>query len=72
MRRVHHDLKVWQEAMELVKMIYEHSSSFPTEENYGLKSQTRRAAVSIPSNIAESAARNGSKEFLQYLSAVVL
>lgn len=49
-------------------MIYENSSSFPAEENYGLKSQIRMAAVSIPSNIAEGAARNGSKEFLQYLS----
>lgn len=68
MKRAHHDLKAWQEAMELVKMIYENSSSFPAEENYGLKSQIRMAAVSIPSNIAEGAARNGSKEFLQYLS----
>jgi len=67
-KRAHHDLKAWQEAMELVKMIYENSSSFPAEENYGLKSQIRMAAVSIPSNIAEGAARNGSKEFLQYLS----
>jgi four helix bundle protein len=54
--------------MELVKMIYEISSIFPESENYGLKSQIRRAAVSIPSNIAEGAARTGSKEFLQYLS----
>jgi four helix bundle protein len=67
-KRVHHDLKVWQEAMELVKMVYEISSCFPESENYGLKSQIRRAAISIPSNIAEGAARTGSKEFLQYLS----
>jgi four helix bundle protein len=67
-KRAHHDLKVWQEAMELVKMIYENSSSFPAEENYGLKSQIRRAAVSISSNIAEGAARTGTKEFLQFLS----
>jgi S23 ribosomal protein. len=67
-KRAHHDLKVWQEAMELVKMIYECSSSFPESENYGLKSQIRRAAISIPSNIAEGAARTGSKEFLQFLS----
>jgi len=69
-KRAHHDLKVWQEAMELVKIIYENSSSFPEAENYGLKSQIRRAAISIPSNIAEGAARNGSKEFLQYLGYV--
>ena len=54
--------------MLLVKMIYESTNSFPTEENFGLKSQIRRAAVSIPSNIAEGAARTGSKEFLQFLS----
>lgn len=68
MKRAHHDLKVWQEALELVKMTYKISSSFPESENYGLKSQIRRAAVSIPSNIAEGAARTGSKEFLQFLS----
>jgi four helix bundle protein len=68
MKRVHHDLKAWQEAMELVKMIYESSSSFLELENYGLKSQIRRAAVSIPSNIAEGAVRTGSKDFLQFLS----
>jgi len=44
------------------------SKKFPAEETYGLKSQIRRAAVSIPSNIAEGAARNGYKEFLQYLN----
>ena len=54
--------------MELVTLIYEESSSFPDAEKYGLKSQIRRAAVSVPSNIAEGAARNGFKEFLQYLS----
>ena len=68
MKRAHHDLKAWQEAMLLVHMIYEISASFPMEENFGLKSQIRRAAVSIPSNIAEGAARTGSKEFLQFLS----
>jgi len=67
-KRAHHELKVWQEAMALVKIIYEISKAFPAEEIYGLKSQIRRAAVSIPSNIAEGAARTGSKEFLQYLS----
>lgn len=68
MKRAHHDLKVWQESMALVKMVYQISAKFPVEETYGLKSQIRRAAVSIPSNIAEGAARNGSKEFLQYLN----
>ena len=67
-KRAHHDLNVWQEAMELVNMIYKISSRFPESENYGLTNQIRRAAVSIPSNIAEGAARADSKEFLQYLS----
>lgn len=68
MKRAHHDLKAWQESMALVKMVYQISTKFPVEETYGLKSQIRRAAVSIPSNIAEGAARSGSKEFLQFLS----
>lgn len=68
MKRAHHDLRVWQEAMELVKMIYQSSSSFPESENFGLKSQIRRAAISVPSNIAEGAARTSAKEFLQFLS----
>ncbi len=67
-KRKHHDLLVWQEAMALVKEIYRLTSHFPKEEIYALTSQMRRAAVSIPSNIAEGAARNGSKEFLQFLS----
>jgi len=58
-KRAHHDLKVWQEAKTLVNMVYENTSGFPEAENYGLKSQIRRAAVSIPSNIAEGAARTG-------------
>lgn len=49
-------------------MIYEISTKFPAEETYGLKSKIRRAAVSIPCNIAEGAARSGPKEFLQYLN----
>lgn len=68
MRRKHHDLNVWQESIELVKEIYEITAKFPPHEMYGLTSQIRRAAVSVPSNIAEGAARTGSKEFLQFLS----
>lgn len=68
MKRRHHDLHVWQEAMILVKQIYEVTSKFPPHEIYGLTSQIRRAAVSVPSNIAEGAARTGSKEFLKFLS----
>ena len=66
--RSHHQLHVWQEAMTLVKMVYTATSTFPQSEIYGLTSQMRRASVSIPSNIAEGAARTGTKEFLQFLS----
>lgn len=62
----HMDLDVWQKAMQLVEDIYKIGTDFPKEEIYGLTSQMRRAAVSIPSNIAEGAARQGYKEFIQF------
>ena len=65
--RKHHELKAWQESMELVKGIYRVTQSFPKEELYGLVSQMRRSAVSVPSNISEGAARGGSREFIQFL-----
>ena len=68
MKRKHHELRAWQESMTLVKDIYQITASFPKDEIYALTSQMRRAAVSIPSNIAEGAARTGDKEFLQFLS----
>jgi len=61
------DLIVWQKSMALVKLIYQHTSSFPKEEMYGLTSQMRRAAVSIPANIAEGQSRNTTGEFSQFL-----
>jgi four helix bundle protein len=61
------ELKIWQRGRELVREIYRVTSDFPTEERYGLCSQLRRSAVSIPSNIAEGYARQHSKEFQQYL-----
>jgi four helix bundle protein len=67
-RRDHRDLRVWQEAVTLVEMVYRLTAAFPKEEQYGLTSQLRRAAVSVPANIAEGAARNGSKELLRFLS----
>ena len=67
-RRRHHSLQVWQEAMHLVKEIYRITSGFPKEEMYALVGQMRRAAISIPSNIAEGSARTGNKELLQFLS----
>ena len=63
----HKDLDVWKRSMDLVQIIYEYTKLFPKEEMYGLTSQMRRAAVSIPSNIAEGAARKGDKEFIQFL-----
>lgn len=68
MRRKHQDLLAWQVAIELVKSVYSITSSFPREEIYGLTSQMRRAAVSVPANIAEGAGRNSKKEFIQYLT----
>ncbi len=63
----HKDLDVWKEAMALARELYLVTSSFPKEELYGLTSQIKRAAVSVPSNIAEGAARNSDKEFIQFL-----
>ena len=62
------DLRVWQYGMELVVQIYQLTQLFPAEERYGLVSQMRRAAVSIPSNIAEGHTRESSKEYLKHLS----
>jgi four helix bundle protein len=62
------DLKIWQRGMGLAKAIYRLTGGFPAEERYGLASQMRRAAVSIPSNIAEGQARRGTKEFVQFLA----
>lgn len=66
MEKAHKNLKVWKEAMELVRVVYEVTSLLPSEEKFGLVSQMRRAAVSIPSNIAEGAARRGNKDSIQF------
>ncbi|HKT87885.1 MAG TPA: four helix bundle protein [Candidatus Sulfotelmatobacter sp.] len=62
------DLIAWQKAMTLVTEIYRATTSFPHDELYGLRSQLRRAAVSVPSNIAEGQARFSPGEFRQFLS----
>src|SRR6266508_5092908 len=61
-------LLVWQKAMDLAEKCYEVTRSFPIEERYGLSSQIRRAAVSVPANIAEGQGRFHTKEFLNHLS----
>lgn len=66
--KTHKDLGVWKSAITLATGVYEVTSAFPKEEIFGLASQMHRAAVSIPSNIAEGAGRNGDKEFLRFLS----
>jgi len=65
--RSHKDLEIWKQSMDLVAKIYLVSKGFPTYEQYGLTSQIRRSAVSIPSNIAEGAGRQNTKEFIQFL-----
>jgi four helix bundle protein len=65
--REYEDLDVYQVSMELVRGVYEITKSFPPEEKFGLSLQMRRAAVSIPSNIAEGASRHSGKETIQFL-----
>jgi len=67
-KRNHRDLRAWQDAMVLVEHLYQVTATFPQSELYGLTNQIRRAAVSVPSNIAEGAARSGAKELRQFLS----
>jgi len=67
MAQHYRDLVAWQKAMNLVEHIYEVTKQFPDDERFGLISQMRRCAVSVPSNIAEGQARNTQGEFLQFL-----
>lgn len=61
------ELVVWKKAMELARLVYEMTATFPSTEKYGLVSQMRRAAVSVPSNIAEGQGRSTAGEFRQFL-----
>ena len=67
MATTHKDLEVYKLSIDFVTQLYTSTALFPKEELFGLVSQMRRAAVSIPSNIAEGAARKGNKEFIQFL-----
>lgn len=71
MKRNHRNLRVWQSAVDLVDDVYRVTAKFPKEELYGLSSQMRRAAVSVPSNIAEGCARVGTKELIHFLNIAV-
>jgi four helix bundle protein len=62
------DLCIWQAGMELVKVVYQLARSLPREERFELSDQMRRAAISVPTNIAEGHARRHTKEYLQHLS----
>jgi len=66
--RPHQRLDVWRDAMDLVALVYRFTAALPDEERYGLSSQMRRAAVSVPSNIAEGAARRSAAELIRFLS----
>jgi four helix bundle protein len=68
MKRPHERLEVWRDAMDLVVAVYRLSDQFPDAERFGLTSQIRRAAISVPSNIAEGAARRSTPEYLRFLS----
>jgi four helix bundle protein len=63
----HKDLDVWKESMLFAKGVYLITNTFPKEELYGITSQIRRSVVSVPSNIAEGAARSSDKEFIHFL-----
>lgn len=73
MKRGHNfrELKIWKEAISIVKSVYILSSTLPDSEKYGLKSQMNRAAISIPSNIAEGTGRSSEKEFTHFLRIAV-
>jgi four helix bundle protein len=68
LKRKHRDLLVWRESVELAILVYRVTDSFPRSETYGLTSQIRRAATSVPANIAEGAGRTGTPELLRFLS----
>ncbi|MEK6335741.1 MAG: four helix bundle protein, partial [Acidobacteriota bacterium] len=71
MSKHHKKLIDWQKSMYLVEIIYQLSRNFPREEIYGLSSQMRRAAISVPSNIAEGAAGRSAVQFKNYLSMAI-
>jgi four helix bundle protein len=69
--RNYRDLAVWQKGMDIVLAVYQVTKSFPDDERFGLTSQLRRAAVSVPANIAEGHARSSTKDYLRYISIAI-
>ena len=65
--KTHRDLDVWTKSMDFAEQVYKITEKFPDKEKYSLTNQLRRAAISVPSNIAEGATRNSHKEFIQFL-----
>jgi four helix bundle protein len=65
------EIKIWQEALVIVKEVYAFTSNLPKEEKYGITSQINRSAVSIPSNIAEGSGRTSNKEFIRFLEIAI-
>jgi len=65
------ELKIWQKSRILVKIVYEITKNFPEKENFGLTSQLQRAAISIPTNIAEGSGRNSNKDFARFLEIAI-
>jgi four helix bundle protein len=66
--RSYRDLAVWQRAMDLTSLVYQVTAELPSDERFGLISQARRAAVSVPANIAEGHRRSSTKDYLRFLS----
>ena len=69
--RSYKDLQVWQRGMDLTTLVYRLSARLPSDERFGLVSQMRRAAVSVPANIAEGHQRSSTKDYLRFLSIAV-
>ena len=67
----HKDLEAWKKSIKLVMEVYEITKTFPNDERYGIVSQIRRAAVSVPSNLAEGAARSSDKEALRFFDIAI-
>jgi four helix bundle protein len=69
--RNYRDLEVWRLGMDIAVKVYEASKAFPSDEKFGLTSQLRRAAASVPANIAEGHARSSTKDYLRYIAIAI-